>query len=109
VISLEARAPRRAPWPPSISSDLVSGIGTLPDIREKHTSSSPDFLLLLGDFSRWRSKRPWSLFLGFFVVLAILAPLLPFLFGRIMEIQTFITVRATDLPSCLPNFSVEPT
>ena len=28
-------------------------------------------------FSHYRGKRPWSLFLGFFLVLAILGPLLP--------------------------------
>jgi len=47
------------------------------------------------------SKRPWTMFLGFFVILAILSPLLPFLFGRIMDIETFVGVRAADLPpSC---------
>jgi hypothetical protein len=35
-------------------------------------------------------KRPWFLVLGFFVVLAILGPLLPFLFGRIVGIETFV-------------------
>ena len=44
-------------------------------------------------FSRCRSKRPWSLYLGFFVVLAILAAMLPFLFGRIVVIETFVRVR----------------
>jgi len=41
-------------------------------------------------------ERPWSL--GFFIVLAILGPMLPFLFGRIMDIQTLVRVRTTDLP-----------
>jgi hypothetical protein len=36
------------------------------------------------------SKRPWFLVLGFFVVIAILGPLLPFLFGRIVGIETFV-------------------
>ena len=49
------------------------------------------------------------MFLGFFIILAILAPLLAFLFGRIMVIETFISVRATDLPlSCIPHFRTEP-
>ena len=44
------------------------------------------------------SKRPWSLFIGFFIILAILGPMLPFLFGRIMVIETLVRVCATDLP-----------
>lgn len=44
--------------------------------------------------SHFCSKRPWSLFIGLFLVLAILGPLLPFLFGRIMIIETFTRVRA---------------
>ena len=44
------------------------------------------------------SKRPWSLFIVFFTVLAVLAPSLPFLFGRIMRIETFTRVRPTALP-----------
>lgn len=35
----------------------------------------------------------------FFIVLAIIGPLLPFLFGRIMFIETFIRVRTTELLS----------
>jgi len=46
-------------------------------------------------FSYCCSKRPWSLFLGIFVINAILGPLLPILFGRITEIETFISVRVT--------------
>ena len=42
------------------------------------------------------SKRPWSLFIGLFTILALLGPLLPFLFGRIMIIDTFVRVRAKD-------------
>ena len=34
----------------------------------------------------------------FFIVLAILGPLLPFLFGRIMVIETFPRVCTTNLP-----------
>ncbi|KAF9778318.1 hypothetical protein BJ322DRAFT_492827 [Thelephora terrestris] len=34
-------------------------------------------------------KRPWPLFIMVFAVLAILGPTLPFLFGRIMIIETF--------------------
>ena len=49
-------------------------------------------------FSHRCSKRPWSLFLGIFIILAFLGLLLPFLFGRIMVIETFISVCATDLP-----------
>ena len=45
-----------------------------------------------------RSKRPWSVFVAFFIVLAILGPLLPFLFGRIMIIQTFTRVGVATLP-----------
>jgi hypothetical protein len=44
------------------------------------------------------SKRPWSLFVGLFLVLGVLGPLLPFLFGRIMIIDTFIRVRAAGSP-----------
>jgi len=43
------------------------------------------------------SKRPWSLFLGLFIVFAVLVPLLPFLFGRIMVIETFVRVRVINL------------
>lgn len=59
--------------------------------------------LPLCTFSHCYSKRPWSLFLGFFVVLAILSPLLPFLFGRIMVIETFLRVCRTTNP---PLFSI---
>ena len=65
-------------------------------MRVTHTSPSPDPLLFPA-FSYCYSKRPWSLFIVFFVILAILGPTLPFLFGRIMEIKTFVRVRATDL------------
>ena len=51
--------------------------------------------------SHFHSKRPWSLFIGFFIFLAILGPLLPFLFGRIMVIETFTRVRATPSPPSL--------
>jgi len=60
----------------------------------------PDCLPLCA-FSHRYSKRPWSLFLGFFVILAILAPLSPFLFGRIMVIETFIRVCTTELLPCI--------
>ena len=56
-------------------------------------------------FSHCCSKRPWSLFLAFFVVLAVLGPLLPFLFGRVIDIKTFVSVRATHpLASFYLNF-----
>jgi len=35
-------------------------------------------------------KRLWFLFLAFFLVLALMAPLLSFVFGRTMGINTFI-------------------
>ena len=60
-------------------------------------SQSPDRPPLC-PFSRCFSKRPWSLFLVFFVVIAILAPLLPFIFGRIVAIETFVSVRVTYPP-----------
>ncbi|KAF9645600.1 hypothetical protein BDM02DRAFT_490337 [Thelephora ganbajun] len=62
------------------------------------TSFLPALRILLSRFGnretarysrRSYDKRPWSLFLGLFIVLATLGPLLPFLFGRIMEIETF--------------------
>jgi len=55
-------------------------------------------ILLSRSISYSCSKRPWSLFIGFFAVIAILGPMLPFLFGRIMVIETFVRVCATDLP-----------
>jgi len=64
--------------------------------------------LLFRAFSRCCSKRPWSLFLAFFVILAILAPLLPFLFGRIMRIETFVSVRTADCFVGFPNLLTEP-
>jgi len=66
--------------------------------RKSH-ESVPSRLPLCA-FSHYSSKRPWSLFLVFFMVLATLAPLLPFLFGRIMGIETFVRVRTTDMPPC---------
>ena len=57
--------------------------------------------LLLYVLSHCCSKRLRSLLLGLFVVLAILVPVLPFLFGRIMGINTFVRVRATDLSPCI--------
>ena len=45
------------------------------------------------------SERPWSLFLVFFVILAVLAPSLPFILGRIVEIRVFVRVRTTNLAS----------
>ena len=54
--------------------------------------------------SYYYSKRPWSLFLALFSILAILVPLLPFLLGRIMEIKTFIRVRTIKPP--LPRTSL---
>ena len=66
----------------------------------KSYESVPRLFFLLRPFSHCCSKRPWSLFLGFFIVLAILAPLLPFLFGRIVEIRVFVRVRTTDPPQC---------
>ena len=87
-----ARTIQQALYPPSISSGLVLGIEGLPGVRVNHTSSSP-YRLLHCASSHFCSKRPWSLFLGFFVVLTILAPLLPFLFGRVMVIETYIRVR----------------
>ena len=50
------------------------------------------------------SKRPWSLFLGYFIVLTTLAPLLPFIFGRIIVIEVSFRVCLTDLGLVLPNF-----
>jgi len=47
------------------------------------------------------AANDWSLFLGFFV---ILAPSLPFLFGRVVEIMTFIRVCATDPLLVSPSF-----
>lgn len=46
----------------------------------------------------FRSKRPWSLFVACSIVLSILGPLLPFLFGRIMVIETFTQVRPSAQP-----------
>ena len=92
-----ARVIRQALCPPFISSGLVWGIERLPGIRVDHMSPSRD-PLPLATFSHYSSKRPWSLFLGFFLILAILAPQLPFLFGRIVAIEVFISVRAADLP-----------
>ena len=60
-------------------------------------------------FSHCRSKRPWSLFLGLFAILAILGPMLPFIFGRIIVIETSVHVRATDLLLVFPNLRTEPT
>ena len=48
-------------------------------------------------FSYFHSGRPWSLILVFFIILSILGPLLPFLFGRVMVIETFAIVRVIDL------------
>ena len=59
--------------------------------------------LLLCLFSCCSSKQPWSLYLGFFTLLAILGPMLSFLFGRIMVIKTVVRVRATNLLLVLPN------
>jgi len=53
------------------------------------------------------SKRPWSLFLGLFIVLAVLVPMLPFLFGRIMVIETYVRVRVTDLPPSRASLTSE--
>ena len=92
-----ARVIRQALSPPSISSGLVCGIERLPGVRVDHMSPSRDHLPLR-TFSHFISKRPWSLFLVFFLTLAILAPQLPFLFGRIVAIEVFISVRAADLP-----------
>jgi len=85
-----------------MSSALVSGIEGLPGIRVDHTSLSPDRLLLC-DFSHCCSKRPWSLFLSLFTVLVILGPLLPLLFGRIIEIKVFVRVRAKGLLLVFPD------
>ena len=41
----------------------------------------------------------------FFIILAILGPLLPFLFGRIMVIETFVSVGVTD-PLLLLHFLI---
>jgi hypothetical protein len=63
------------------------------------TSFLPAFRIFLSRFGNRETarcsrksydKRPWSIFIGFFIVLAILGPLLPFLFGRIMVIETFV-------------------
>ena len=35
------------------------------------------------------------------LILAILAPQLPFLFGRIVTIETFVSVRVMYLPPCI--------
>ena len=79
-----------------------SRFGNQETTRRPHTShESVSYRLLLCTFSRHYSKRPWFLFLTFFVVLATLSPLLPFLFGRIMEIETFVSVRAAALPPCI--------
>ena len=83
-----------------MSSGPVLGIKRPPGVRVNHMSLSLDHLPLCA-FSRYCSERPWSLFLGFFVFLTILGPLLPFLLGRIIEIKTFVRVRATDLPPCI--------
>ena len=97
---------RRASCPPSISSGLVLGVEVPLGARVNHTSLSP-YRLPLCAFSHSSSKRPWSLFLGFFVVLATLAPALNFLFGRIIVIDAFVSVRATDLPSFLYSLIIE--
>ena len=97
----EARATLQALCPPSGSCGLVSGIEILRGVRVNHTSPSPNHFLP-HVFSYCCSGRPWSLFVGFFVILAILGPLLPFLFGRIMEIKTFVRVRAR------PRFFLHP-
>lgn len=39
------------------------------------------------------SKRPWSLCIIFFILLMTLGPLIPFILGRIMTIQTMQRVR----------------
>jgi len=49
------------------------------------------------------SKRPWFLVLGFFLVLAILGPLLPFLFGRIVGIEAFVSVCVWTRLLLFPN------
>jgi len=86
-----------------MSSGLVSGIERLPGDRVKHTSPSQIVLFRSAPpHACHHSKRPWSLFLGFFVVLTILGSLLPFLFGRIIVIETFISVRVPDLPPDIP-------
>jgi hypothetical protein len=53
------------------------------------------------------SRRHWSLFIGFFIALATLGPMLPFLLGRIMDIETFVCVRITVLPLSLAFLSFE--
>jgi len=85
-----------------MSCGPVSGIERPPGFRVNHTSPSSGLLLPLCAFSHCYSKRPWTLFLGFFVVLAILGPLLPFIFGRIIEIRVFLRVRATNLLLAFP-------
>jgi len=77
--------------------------------RSRESYESVPRLPPLRAFSHFYSKRPWTLFLGFFVVLAILGPLLPFLFGRIVEIKPFVSVRTTGCLLTFPNFGTEPT
>ena len=109
MILPEAREARQALCQPSTSSGLVLGVERPIDVRGDHTSLSPARLLLIYTFSQCCSKRPWSLFLGFFAVLAILGPALPFIFGRIIVIKVFIHVSFAALNLVFPNVRTEPT
>jgi len=84
------------------TGETAGDTGETSKVSRRSYESVPDRLPLCACL-HCCSKKPWSLFLAFFILLVILASSIDFLFGRIIEIKVFIRVRATDLLPAYPD------